>query len=274
MQSNVFKTRYLLFFIFFSLIIFFLFFPITFTLEKKGQIIIFSSGYTNILLFDELSFDFNNNKFFFYYKLPYHDIQILNIINSPLRMQKGENLIQKQNRKSSAMVFYKDSHNLFKFDNYYYNRKWLEAKVKDVSSFLHNIGPIEEKVYILHLEMYRSFQILPNVYIISSFKDLAHELSHYFFGYQVKADANSTWHELLCEVNSVLFLRSFSRYRYLKELELKTVGFYYEPYGKSVINFLEYFNYDQERIFELERFILKNYKSLDDKEFENIIKKF
>ncbi len=37
---------------------------------------------------------------------------------------------------------------------------------------------------------------------------------------------------------------------------------------KKVIEFLEHFNYDQEKIFQLERYILNNYKSLDDDEFK------
>lgn len=274
MQSKIFKINKILF-LCFLIVLFFFLFPITYTIEENnGQIKMFSSGHTSILYFNELTSNFNFDHFFFYKKIIYTDIGILNITNSPIKIQKGENLIQKQMSNSSAMVFYRDSTNLFNFENYYYNTTWLEDSIKLVDYFLNNIRSIDGNEYILYLGTNRSFQILPNVYIVNSLKDLAHELSHYFFGYQVKPDNDSYWHELLSEVNSVLFLRSISKYRYLNELELKTIGFYYEPYGKKVIEFLEYFNYDQEKIFELERYILSNYKSLNDEEFKNIISNF
>jgi len=272
---NTFKFNKLYFFLCLSIAIFFLLCPITYTIEvSHGQIKIFSTGYTTILYFDEITSNFDFDRFFFYKNIAFNDIEILNIINSSIKIQQGENLIQKQKSNSSAMVFYKDANNLFNFENYHYNKKWLEGNIKDVSTFLNNIDSMKDDQYILYLGSNRSFQILPNVYIVNSIKDIAHELSHYYFGYQVKADTDSYWHELLCEVNSMLFLRSISKYRYLNDLELKTIGFYYEPYGKKVIEFLEHFNYDQEKIFQLERYILNNYKSLDDDEFKNIIKMF
>ena len=87
---------------------------------------------------------------------------------------------------------------------------------------------MKDDQYILYLGSNRSFQILPNVYIVNSIKDLAHELSHYYFDIKLKLILIAIGMKL-CEVNSMLFLRSISKYRYLNDLELKTIGFYYEP---------------------------------------------
>ncbi|PNR92561.1 hypothetical protein [Petrotoga sp. 9PWA.NaAc.5.4] len=268
------RKKLILIFSMFLLFFIFLVFPITLIIEEDGIIKIFSTGFTDIIFFDEIKETFFNKKFFFYDIINFEELGILNIRNSLLSIQKGENLIQKQNNKSSAMVFLNGKNDLYQFENYYFNKEWLKDWIVNADIFLKNIYEIEEPLYIIYGNYARSFQVLPKVYVITSYKDIVHELSHYFFGYKVKNQYDDNWAELLSEVNSMLFLRSVSKFRYLNEIELKSIGFYNEPYGKSVLKFLENFNYDEKKIFELEKYILLNFNRLDDSEFEKILETF
>jgi hypothetical protein len=196
---------------------------------------------------------------------------LLNVQNGFLLRQSGDTLVQRQSNGSTAMVYFKNKNILYNLDNFFYNEKWLENWIVESKDFLENVSEIDEPMYILYMDQSRSFQVLPSIYVVNSIKDLVHELSHYFFGYKVKTSPKDTWHEILAETNSLLFLREVSPEEYLKELELKKTGFYDEPYGESVISFMERLDFDKEKIFDIERYILNNFDRLDDKRFENLV---
>jgi len=264
-----------IYFIFFLLVLlFFLFFPIVFINETENNIKIYSSGPVNINFFAEENDSFYRKTVFFYTEIPFKELSVLNVQNHSFLFQNGNNLIQKQAKPSTGTVFYKNSKELNLYNNVFYNELFLEKWIDKSITFLNNISEIQEEIYILYLNSDRSFQILPSVYIINSEKDLVHELSHYFFGYKITTSNIDTWHETLAEVNSMLYLREFLYEEYLKEIELKKSEFYAKHYGEDVLKFLEFFNYDTEKIFDFQKYLLKHYTHLNDEEFKELLEKF
>ncbi|WP_147429942.1 MULTISPECIES: hypothetical protein [unclassified Petrotoga] len=258
----------------FILFLFFFFYPVTLVDEGDNNIRVFSTGLTQVIFYDDIQYTFKEENIFFYEEIPFEEFILLNVQNGFLLRQSGDSLVQRQSNDSSAMVYFKNKntlYNLYNLDNFFYNEKWLEELVVESKDFLENISEIDEPMYIIYMDQSRSFQVLPSVYVVNSSKDLVHELSHYFFGYKVKASPTDTWHEILAETNSLLFLREVYPEEYLKELELKKSGFYDEPYGESVISFMEWLDFDKEKIFDIERYILNNFDRLDDKRFENLV---
>ncbi|PNS00832.1 hypothetical protein X927_02395 [Petrotoga mexicana DSM 14811] len=254
----------------FALFLFFFFYPVTLVDEEDNNIRIFSTGLTKVIFYDDIQYTFKEKTIFFYEEIPFEEFILLNVQNGFLLRQNGDSLVQKQSNDSSAMVYLKNKNTLYHLDNVFYNEKWLENWIVESKDFLENVSEIDEPLYILYMNQSRSFQVLPSVYVVDSIKDLVHELSHYFFGYKVKTSPKDTWHEILAETNSLLFLREVSSEQYFEELELKKTGFYDEPYGESVISFMERLDFDKEKIFDIERYILNNFDRLDDKSFENL----
>jgi hypothetical protein len=264
-----------IYFIFFLLVLlFFLFFPIVFINETENNIKIYSSGPVNINFFAEENDSFYRKTVFFYTEIPFKELSVLNVQNYILLFQNGKNQIQKQTKDSTGIAFYKNSKELNLYNNVFYNELFLEKWIDKSITFLNNISEIQEEIYILYLNSDRSFQILPNVYIINSEKDLVHELSHYFFGYKINTSNIDTWHEILAEVNSMLYLREFLYEEYLKEIELKKSGFYAKHYGEDVLKFLDFFNYDSEKIFDFQKYLLKHYTHLNNDEFKELLEKY
>jgi hypothetical protein len=265
------KKRTLLVIFVFVLFLFFFFYPVTFVDEEDNNIRIFSTGLTKVIFYQDIEHSFIEKSIFFYAPIPFEEFALLNVQNGFLPRQRGDSLVQRQSNDSTAMVYFKSKNTLYNYDNFFYNKIWLEDRIVQSKDFLENISEIDEPMYILYMDQSRSFQVLPSVYVVNSVKDLVHELSHYFFGYKVKASSTDTWHEILAETNSLLFLREVYPEEYLKELELKKSGFYDEPYGESVISFMERLDFDKEKIFDIERYILNNFDRLDDKRFENLV---
>lgn len=264
-----------IYFIFFLIVLlFFLFFPIVFINQTTNHIKIYSSGPVNITFFEEENGSFSTKSAFFYTEIPFNEISVLNVQNHSFLFQNGKNQIQKQNKDSTGMVFYKNSKELNLYNNIFYNELFLENWINRTITFLNNISEIQEEIYILYLNSDRSFQILPSVYVINSEKDLVHELSHYFFGYKINTSNIDTWHETLAEVNSMLYLREFLYEEYLKEIELKKSGFYAKHYGEDVLKFLDFFNYDEDKIFDFQKYLLKHFTHLNDQEFKELLEKF
>ncbi len=264
------KKKTLLVIFVFILFLFFFFYPVTLVDEEDYNIRIFSTSLTKVIFYDDIQYTFKEKTIFFYEEIPFEEFILLNVQNGFLLRQNGDSLVQKQSNDSSAMVYLKNKNTLYNLDNVFYNEKWLENWIIESKDFLENVSEIDEPLYILYMNQSRSFQVLPSVYVVNSIKDLVHELSHYFFGYKVKASPKDTWHEILAETNSLLFLREVSSEQYFEELELKKTGFYDEPYGESVISFMERLDFDKEKIFDIERYILNNFDRLDDKSFENL----
>ncbi|MGY4687201.1 hypothetical protein [Petrotoga sp. DB-2] len=264
------KKRTLLVIFVFILFLFFFFYPVTLVDEEDNNIRIFSTGLTKVIFYDDIQYTFKEKTIFFYEEIPFEEFILLNVQNGFLSRQNGDSLVQKQSNDLSAIVYLKNKNTLYNLDNVFYNEKWLEKWIVESKDFLENVSEINEPLYILYMNQSRSFQVLPSIYVVNSIKDLVHELSHYFFGYKVKASPKDTWHEILAETNSLLFLREVSSEQYFEELELKKTGFYDEPYGESVISFLERLDFDKEKIFDIERYILNNFDRLDDKSFENL----
>lgn len=264
------KKKTLLVIFVFALFLFFFFYPVTLVDEEDYNIRIFSTSLTKVIFYDDIQYTFKEKTIFFYEEIPFEEFILLNVQNGFLLRQNGDSLVQKQSNDSSAMVYLKNKNTLYNLDNVFYNEKWLENWIIESKDFLENVSEIDEPLYILYMNQSRSFQVLPSVYVVDSIKDLVHELSHYFFGYKVKASPKDTWHEILAETNSLLFLREVSSEQYFEELELKKTGFYDEPYGESVISFMERLDFDKEKIFDIERYILNNFDRLDDKSFENL----
>jgi hypothetical protein len=264
------KKKTLLVIFVFALFLFFFFYPVTLVDEEDNNIRIFSTGLTKVIFYDDIQYTFKEKTIFFYEEIPFEEFILLNVQNGFLSRQNGDSLVQKQSNDSSAMVYLRNKNNLYHLDNVFYNEKWLENWIVESKDFLENVSEIDEPLYILYMNQSRSFQVLPSVYVVDSIKDLVHELSHYFFGYKVKTSPKDTWHEILAETNSLLFLREVSSEQYFEELELKKTGFYDEPYGESVISFMERLDFDKEKIFDIERYILNNFDRLDDKSFENL----
>jgi len=265
------RKRTLLVIFIFILFLFFFFYPVTLVDEEDNNIRIFSTGLTKVIFFDDIQYIFKKKTIFFYKEITFEELILLNVQNGFLLRQSGDTLVQRQSNGSTAMVYFKNKNTLYNLDNFFYNEKWLENWIVESKDFLENVSEIDEPMYIIYMDQSRSFQVLPSIYIINSIKDLVHELSHYFFGYKVKTSSKDTWHEILAEANSLLFLREVSPEKYLKELELKKTGFYDEPYGESVISFMERLDFDKEKIFDIERYILNNFDRLDDKRFENLV---
>ncbi|PNS02095.1 hypothetical protein X928_01275 [Petrotoga miotherma DSM 10691] len=265
------KKKTLLVIFVFILFLFFFFYPVTLVDEEDYNIRIFSTSLTKVIFYDDIQYTFKEKTIFFYEEIPFEEFILLNVQNGFLLRQNGDSLVQKQSNDSSAMVYLKNKNTLYNLDNVFYNEKWLENWIIESKDFLENVSEIDEPLYILYMNQSRSFQVLPSVYVVNSIKDLVHELSHYFFGYKVKASPKDTWHEILAETNSLLFLREVSSEQYFEELELKKTGFYDEPYGESVISFMERLDFDKEKIFDIERYILNNFDRLDDKRFENLV---
>jgi len=265
------KKKTLLVIFVFILFLFFFFYPVTLVDEEDYNIRIFSTSLTKVIFYDDIQYTFKEKTIFFYEEIPFEEFILLNVQNGFLLRQNGDSLVQKQSNDSSAMVYLKNKNTLYNLDNVFYNEKWLENWIIESKDFLENVSEIDEPLYILYMNQSRSFQVLPSVYVVNSIKDLVHELSHYFFGYKVKASPKDTWHEILAETNSLLFLREVSSEQYFEELELKKTGFYDEPYGESVISFMERLDFDKEKIFAIERYILNNFDRLDDKRFENLV---
>jgi len=265
------KKKTLLVIFVFILFLFFFFYPVTLVDEEDYNIRIFSTSLTKVIFYDDIQYTFKEKTIFFYEEIPFEEFILLNVQNGFLLRQNGDSLVQKQSNDSSAMVYLKNKNTLYNLDNVFYNEKWLENWIIESKDFLENVSEIDEPLYILYMNQSRSFQVLPSVYVVNSIKDLVHELSHYFFGYKVKASPKDTWHEILAETNSLLFLREAYPEEYLKELELKKSGYYDEPYGESVISFVERLDFNKEKIFDIERYILNNFDRLDDKRFENLV---
>jgi hypothetical protein len=255
----------------FIVFLFFFFCPVTLVDEGDNNIRIFSTGLTKVIFYEDVQYTFKEENIFFYEEIPFKEFIFLNVQNGFLPRQRGDSLLQRQSSDSTAMVYFKNKDTLYNLDNFFYNEKWLEEWIVESKDFLENISEIDEPMYILYMDQSRSFQVLPSVYVVNSMKDLVHELSHYFFGYKVKVSSKDTWHEILAETNSLLFLREVYPEEYLKELELKKTGFYDEPYGESIISFMERLDFDKEKIFDIERYILNNFDRLDDKSFENLV---
>jgi len=266
-----FNNRKWILFMFFAIILFFLFYPLTFIDEEANHIRILSTGLTKVIFYEDIGYSFKERTAFFYEELPFEEFILLNVQNGFLLRQGGDNLVQRQSNHSTGMAYFKNKNSLYNFDNFFYNEKWIEGWIVESKDFLNSISEINEPMYIIYMDQGRSFQVLPSFYIIDSSKVLVHELSHYFFGYKVKTSSKDTWHEILSETNSLLFLREVSLEEYFEELELKKAGFYDEPYGESVISFMERLNFDKEKIFDIERYVLNNFDSLDDKSFENLV---
>ncbi|MDY6895233.1 MAG: hypothetical protein SVO01_07460, partial [Thermotogota bacterium] len=243
------RKRTLLVIFVFILFLFFFFYPVTLIDEGDNNIRIFSSGLTKVIFYEDVRYTFKEENIFFYEEIPFEEFILLNVHNGFLLRQSGDSLVQRQSNGSTAMVYFKNKNTLYNLDNFFYNEKWLEDWIVESKDFLENVSEIDEPMYILYMDQGRSFQVLPSIYIINSMKDLVHELSHYFFGYKVKTSSKDTWHEILAETNSLLFLREVSPEEYLKELELKKSGFYAEPYGESVIFFMERLDFNKEKIF-------------------------
>jgi len=272
MKMNFYKKKRTLLVIFvFVLFLFFFFYPVTFVDEEDNNIRIFSTGLTKVIFYQDIEHSFIEKTIFFYAPIPFEEFVLLNVQNGFLPRQNGQTLIQRQSNDLTAMVYFKNKNTLYNYDNFFYNKKWLGNWIVESKDFLENISEIDEPMYILYMDQGRSFQVLPSIYVVNSVKDLIHELSHYFFGYKVKTSSNDTWHEILAETNSLLFLREVSPEKYLEETELKKAGFYDEPYGEKVISFMERLNFDKEKIFGLERYILNNFDKLDDKGFEDLV---
>ncbi len=265
------RKRTLLVIFVFILFLFFFFYPVTLVDEEDNNIRIFSSGLTKVIFYEDVRYTFKEENIFFYEEIPFEEFILLNVQNGFLLRQSGDSLVQRQSNDSTAMVYFKNKNTLYNLDNFFYNEKWLKDWIVESKDFLENVSEIDEPMYILYMDKSRSFQVLPSIYVVNSIRDLVHELSHYFFGYRVKASSKDTWHEILAETNSLLFLREAYPEEYLKELELKKSGYYDEPYGESVISFVERLDFNKEKIFDIERYILNNFDRLDDKRFENLV---
>ncbi len=258
----------ILFFLLFCLF----FLPITFTFENYENIIIISSGFTNIIYFSENSEHFSNFKFIFYGKIKKEDFNVINYRNSFIRLYNSNSLLQKQNNKNSASFFYKFKDDLFLENMIYFNDEKIKNYVLLASDFFEeNLYQFDEKIFVIKKDVFRSFHVNPNVFIINNEKDLIHELSHYFFGNKIKSYEKDIWHEILSESVSMLFLEKFFPLYFENEINLKFSGFYEEPYGKEVLNFMRKFNYDFYKLFEFKRYLVGKYKKMNDKLFFEIL---
>lgn len=130
---------------------------------------------------------------------------------------------------------------------------------------------VENDIYILDLNIPRSFHVNPYVFFITNKRDIGHEISHYFFGGKIKSKTNDIWHEILSESLNMLFLKVYFPMYYENELELKFIGYYEEPYGKKVLSFMSIFDYNIQELIDLKRYLINNYNKMNDKKFYNII---
>ncbi|BBE31948.1 hypothetical protein OSSY52_20890 [Tepiditoga spiralis] len=264
MKDILFLKFRLLFIIIFILI----FFPITIIVSDKDSIKLYSTGINLIVL--NTKDTFKSNTFFFYKKIPYFNYAIINFKNSFLRFSNEKFLIQKQSKYNSAYVYFNKK--FYKYKNFYSDKKWILSTVDSISNILKKLSIPTQNLFFVYTEN-RSFHINPNVMFVNSKKDIAHEYSHYYFGNLIEHSSKDTWHEILCETNSLLYLKRNNMEEYLNEANLKTIGYYKFPYGKNILEFIKRFNYNFDKIIDFESFLTKNFKKLNDKKFNSILKK-
>ncbi|MDO7977133.1 hypothetical protein OF820_00775 [Oceanotoga sp. DSM 15011] len=254
------------------LIVYLLLIPVTITIQKNDTIKIYSTGFTKIFTFDYETENFKEKNFIFYTQEKIKPINIINIKNSFLRLQYGEKIIQKQKNINSALFIYNSKYDMKSNKNFYTNKKWIYDEIPLIENFYSYLPKFKDNIYILYQPFKRSFNIMPNIYIVNSKKDIYHELTHYYFpGIVKKSSLNDEWPEIIAESVSLLKLKQFDEMAYNNEINLKTLNFYVEPYGKKTLNFLELMNYSKNKTFNFLNYILNNYNKLNDEEFYQII---
>ena len=258
------KFKLVIFFILFIIV----FFPITIIISDKNKIKVYSTGINLVVL--NTKGTFNSDTYFFYKSIPYSKYAIINFKNSFIRVSNKKFLIQKQTKYDSAYVYFNKK--IYQSKNFYSDKEWILKTVNDITVILKKLSIPKQKIYFIYTAN-RSFHINPKVMFVSSKKDIAHEYSHYYFGNLIEHKAKDTWHEVLCETNALLYLKKSNFEEYLNEVNLKTVGYYNFPYGENILKFIKSFNYDYNKVLEFEKFLIGNFKKLDDRKFNSILKK-
>ncbi|MGM0639848.1 MAG: hypothetical protein ACQESN_00290 [Thermotogota bacterium] len=259
------------------IVLLFIFLPINVVIEdENNNINIFSTGF-NILFYKSNSdSDFVEKRFLFYNKISYSEYLILNYSNFSFRFTFSDNKIQDQFNKEQAYFFIDDQYKLYNTNKLYYSDEWLKHpltnSVKFIEKYLENF--IFEQKYFLFSEYFRSFHVKPNIFFINNKKDFVHEITHSLIDDSTDHERVDIWPEILCEANSLLYLKETNKLKYENEIELKQLNYYMYPYGIEVLSFVKKFNFNSKEIFEFENYILKNYKKLNDEQFFNLIESY
>lgn len=259
------------------IIIIFVLFPINVVIEDKdSNLKIFSTGINVVFYKSDLDNNFKEKRFLFYDKINYKKYLILNYSNFSMRFTFSKNKIQDQFNKEEAYFFLKNQDDLFKDKNNYYSDTWMKYPLENAISFFDKYFKnfVFKNKYFLFSKYYRSFHVKPNVFFINNSKDFVHEITHSILDDNIKHENNDTWFEIVSEANSLLFLKETNNIKYLNEIELKEIGFYPQEYGKSVLDFVDKFDYNAQKIFDFEKYIMNNYKKINDNEFYKILENY
>jgi len=264
--------KYKFYIFIFLVILVFLFYPITIITESSGRIKVYCTGMVRYFYFSDTQSSFSQGAGFFYKEFSYNNYAVLNAENSILRIEICHNAIQLQKEKETAYVFVSKDYLPFISEDTSFasNKKWLTDEAKDINDYFNGKVIIPSKMFVIYANIPRSFHISPYVIFVNSMKDMIHEFNHYTFGYYIKDGASDTWAEILCEINTLLYLKKKYPMLYESELELKSIGFYPQQYGSKVIEFYKHFNYDEAKIFNFESKLIDSRKRLNDTVFYSL----
>lgn len=267
-MKGILSSKFNIFFLLFSFLIILFFIPLTFYTEKDGNYYIFSTGFSiSSIVYDD---EYKYENFIFYKKINFDEYYLINIPNSFIRFFISGNYVTKQKNFSTATVIYKE--NLITYENIKTNKEWIYGYYKSYTDFYRKYITFPQKLNFIFSQNERSFFVNPDTVFINSKKSIFHEINHYYFGNIIKRkNSSDIWPEILAEANSLYFLKNYDYNYYLNEISLKTINYYPEEYGKSVIDFLGKFDFDYDKILSFEQYIIKKYKKLDDKTFFKII---
>jgi len=265
--------KYKFFIFIFLVILVLLFYPITFITEFSGTVRIYCSGMLRYFYFSDEQTSFSQGVGFFYKEFLYDDYAVLNTENSIFRINRCDNAVQIQKEKETAYVFVSKDYLSFTSEDtsFVCNKKWLAEEAKDINDYFREKVIFPSKMFVIYANIPRSFHISPYVIFVNSIKDMIHEFNHYTFGYYIKDGVSDTWAEILCETNTLLYLKKKYPMLYESELELKSIGFYPQEYGSKVMDFYKKFNCEEIKIFSFEKSLIDSQKKMNDKVFYSLL---